>query len=517
MRIRELEIKNFGKFADKNIKAADGIHLFYGENESGKSTIHTFIRGMLFGIDRGRGRAAYNDTFSLCEPWENPGNYSGMLRFESGGKMFCIHRNFGRHSRRAELICEDDGEELSVDNGDMNMLLGGMTLSSYNNTISVGQLKIEPDRTLGAELRNFAMNYYAAGGGDMDLERALMYLKDQKKQIEKEIREELEKKQTQRERTEQEASYVWRDIHKLEDEIGNLEDEIESRREKEEKEKESEGKGVIDEIRPAKWRVHPVEILLFIMLSLFPLFVVPRPWNYLVCIIISLCCVIYVWNRLKVGKQQEKTEPERILEEIMPEEEKASLEKLIWERDRVSEEIRDKRTIYGNLREQMEELEELGSAFETHEKRKAAIELAICRINELSDELQDQLGHVLDERVSEIVRSITAGRYSRLVVEDQMKISLISGGRKIGIDQVSRGTIEQIHFALRMAAAEILYEEELPVFLDDTFIYYDDSRLANVLKWLWENKKQVFIFTCQRREEQMLQHMGIPYIKEEVG
>lgn len=56
MRIRELEIKNFGKFADKNIKAADGIYLFYGENESGKSTIHTFIRGMLFGIDRGRGR-----------------------------------------------------------------------------------------------------------------------------------------------------------------------------------------------------------------------------------------------------------------------------------------------------------------------------------------------------------------------------------------------------------------------------------------------------------------------------
>ena len=43
MRIRELEIKNFGKFADKNIKAADGIHLFYGENESGKSTVSMIL------------------------------------------------------------------------------------------------------------------------------------------------------------------------------------------------------------------------------------------------------------------------------------------------------------------------------------------------------------------------------------------------------------------------------------------------------------------------------------------
>lgn len=514
MRIRELEIKSFGKFKDKNIKVADGIHLFYGENESGKSTIHSFIRGMLFGIDRGRGRAAYNDTFSLYEPWENPGNYSGMLRFESGGKRFCIRRDFGRHSRRTELICEDDGEELSVENGDMAMLLGGMTPASYNNTISVGQLKIEPDRTLGAELRNFAMNYYAAGDGDIDLERALAQLKERKKQIEKEIKTELEEKQRQRERTEQEASYVWRDIHKLEDEMENLEAEIKSRREKEEKKDES--KGVIDEIRPEKWRVHPVEILLFIMVSLFPMFVAPRPWNYLVCIIISLCCVIYVWNRLKVGKKQEKTEPERLLEEIMPEEEKASLEKLIWERNRISEEVRDKKTVYGNLKEQIEELEELGGAFEAQEKRRAAIELAICRINELSDELQDQMGRVLNERVSEIIRSITAGRYSRLVVEDQMQVSLISGGRKISMDRVSRGTIEQIQFALRMAAAEILYEEELPVFLDDTFIYYDDNRLANTLEWLWKNKKQVLIFTCQKREEQVLKRLGIPYIKEEV-
>ena len=79
--------------------------------------------------------------------------------------------------------------------------------------------------------------------------------------------------------------------------------------------------------------------------------------------------------------------------------------------------------------------------------------------------------------------------------------------QKISIEQVSRGTIEQIYFALRMAASEILYEEEYPVVLDDTFVFYDDVRLENTLRWLEKNKKQVLIFTCQKREERMLSEM----------
>ena len=44
MEIRELYLRNFGKFSGKKIVLKDGINLFYGENESGKTTIHTFIK-----------------------------------------------------------------------------------------------------------------------------------------------------------------------------------------------------------------------------------------------------------------------------------------------------------------------------------------------------------------------------------------------------------------------------------------------------------------------------------------
>ena len=72
MEIRELELNNFGRFTEKRVNLQGGIQLLYGENEAGKSTVHTFIRGMLFGMERGRGRASVNDTFSRYEPWENP-------------------------------------------------------------------------------------------------------------------------------------------------------------------------------------------------------------------------------------------------------------------------------------------------------------------------------------------------------------------------------------------------------------------------------------------------------------
>ena len=69
MRLLELHIDGFGKFHDRTISFNDGINIIYGKNEAGKSTLHTFIRGMLFGIERGRGRAAR----MICIQSTNPG------------------------------------------------------------------------------------------------------------------------------------------------------------------------------------------------------------------------------------------------------------------------------------------------------------------------------------------------------------------------------------------------------------------------------------------------------------
>lgn len=516
MKLLELRIRNFGKLTDKNIELSDGINLIYGENESGKSTVHTFVKGMLFGLERARGRAAANDTYSLYEPWENPNYYSGTIRFESGGKRFVLDRNFDKYSKKAELFCENDGEVLSVDGGDLEMILGQLSEVVYSDTVSVGQLHAEPGQGLAAEIRNYATNYYASGGGELNLDEALGKLKERRREIERQIKEDFQKKQEKRERIEQEASFVWREIHRLQTERDNLQERIAYRREHKPPREEPENNRVIDELRPGKWRVHPLEILVFVAAVVLVSILIPRPWNYLVAIVLALLCLIYTWNRLKISKKQEKSEPEKILEEIMPEEEKIPLEKLYWELERQEEELGEKQVQYNNLREQLEEMDEMGEEFWEQERQREAVDLAADKINELSVELQKHMKQKMNDLLSEIICRLTGGRYTRLVIDEGLKMSLVKGQRRIPIERLSRGTAEQVYLALRMASAEVFQEEELPVLLDDTFAYYDDARLKNALEWMSENKGQVLLFTCQNREEQALKELGIKYRKVEI-
>ena len=83
MKILDLHIDGFGKFHNRDISFSDGLNIVYGKNEAGKSTLHTFIRGMLFGIERQRGRASRNDTYTKYEPWTDSGTYEGRERRRS--------------------------------------------------------------------------------------------------------------------------------------------------------------------------------------------------------------------------------------------------------------------------------------------------------------------------------------------------------------------------------------------------------------------------------------------------
>ena len=334
--------------------------------------------------------------------------------------------------------------------------------------------------------------------------------------IEREIKEEFRKNQLKREKIEQEASFIWRDVHRLQGEQDNLKEQIAYRKEHQKETKEIENNRVIDELRPKKWRIHPVEILVFIIGIVLVCFVINKPWNYLVAIVLTLLCLIYTWNRMKVSKKQEKTESEKLLEEITPEEEKIPLEKLIWEAERGEEELREKETQYNNLREQLEEMHEMGEEFWELERQREAVDLAINKLNELAADFQMRLKGRMNELASEIITELTDGKYTHLVLEDKLRMSLVSGERKIPIEQLSRGTMEQLYLALRMAAAKVLKEEKYPLVLDDTFAYYDDKRLENTLRWLVKSDRQVLIFTCQKREEEILKKFEIPYTKCEL-
>ena len=147
------------------------------------------------------------------------------------------------------------------------------------------------------------------------------------------------------------------------------------------------------------------------------------------------------------------------------------------------------------------------------EERLCSIALAEDTIAKLSSKIHESFSPVLNDKVSEIIAAITDGIYDRLCIDENLTVTLRSGGRTIPLDSLSRGTIEQIYLALRLSAVDILYPGlSLPILLDDTFAYYDDARLHNTLKWLAEHYPgQVLLFTCHKREAAFLSRMNMPY------
>lgn len=187
MKLLDLYINGFGKFHNREISFEEGLNIVYGKNEAGKSTIHTFIRGMLFGIEVKRGRAAKNDTYTKFEPWENSGVYEGRLRVSYLGHNYRIERRFQKNKKEIVVVDETIGKLVEPNRAFWDELLCGLSETTYNNTISIGQLKSATDEGMVSELKNYIANLNTSGNMALNITKAATFLKHQRKELESQM------------------------------------------------------------------------------------------------------------------------------------------------------------------------------------------------------------------------------------------------------------------------------------------------------------------------------------------
>ena len=495
MVITELYIRNFGKLSERHFYLRDGVQVISGENEYGKTTLHAFIRAMLFGLERGCGRAAAKDDFSRYEPWDDPGSYAGVMRFTCGGRSFRLERNFARQTKQVSLVCEDDGEELSVEHGDLQMLLGGMTAELFDNTVSVGQLKAAPGQELSDALANYAANYYETGGGEYDLGKALKSLDEKKRAVRRELRDEAEAGETERKKLLQKSRYLEEDIRHLDAQYKEIEKTLRELPGPERTDVYGKNRFIIGGIAAictgvllllwSLWSGHESGrdlSAVSVLTMLFPVLVAVAG--------VFLLAAGYAGKFRSHRNRSEADEQRR------------------WELERIRSELREKEIRRENIREQYEESEKSDRQLRLEEQCRA-LELAVEELQKAAQVTAGSMERSMSRRASEIFSAITDGKYRSLETDRQRGITVWDGERKIPAGRLSRGTVEQIYFCIRMAAAEILTEEPLPLILDDVFAFYDDKRLESVLKWLSGQGKQVIIFTCNSREEELLRGLTV--------
>ena len=81
---------------------------------------------------------------------------------------FLLSRNFDRYGKNETLVCLEDAEELSVKDGDLQMLMGDLSPQIYDDTMAMAQMRVKPGNdALRGELKNYASNYYATGDGEL--------------------------------------------------------------------------------------------------------------------------------------------------------------------------------------------------------------------------------------------------------------------------------------------------------------------------------------------------------------
>lgn len=482
MIINRLILKNFGKFQGKEIELKEGINILFGENESGKSTIHVFLQSMLFGMKRGRGKASKTDIYSRYMPWENGNWYEGSMVFTCGERTFRLERGFGKFAKAPILVCKTDGEMLSVEHGDLDMLLGGITENVYENTVSVGQAKSRTEEGLLKEIRDYLSEFQGTGDFRFHPEQAVEILKKRRKELEQKEREALAEKEKQ----ERESALK---IHLEEEEIENIQRKL--------KEKLS-GDASAREVRERG----KGKIILLAILPLVGAVLGVWVWKSPIMAIVLPLLLFGMYFGLSYLLSQKRKREQQAAKKAKTEERRRLLKESLQERQMKLE----------NLKEEAAERKHDYDTIEKIRKEIQAVSIAEAKIKEAAGNLQKLTGQKLQDEISEIFAQITGGKYKRVLLTENFEIYLDTGEKYLQLYQVSYGTAEQVYLALRLACGTILcQEEELPLILDETFAMYDEKRLIQALKYISQRKSQVILFSSNKREIQALEKAGIPF------
>lgn len=140
------------------------------------------------------------------------------------------------------------------------------------------------------------------------------------------------------------------------------------------------------------------------------------------------------------------------------------------------------------------------------EDRRWVLEQAKTEIEAASEEVHREFAPRLNQVASAAIARITGGRYQDVRADKSLALRVLvpETGQLRPVEDLSGGSLDQFYLALRLGMADLLTggREPVPFLLDDTFVQFDDQRLARVMDYLLElaQTNQALLFTCHRRE-----------------
>lgn len=175
----------------------------------------------------------------------------------------------------------------------------------------------------------------------------------------------------------------------------------------------------------------------------------------------------------------------------------------------------DNENIVNKLEELVEIDEKLENLYETKDnllQLNNMYEMAKEEIENAYQAMKENITPEFIEELKQILSDVTEGKYTECYIDSENNILVeTENGKYIPIELLSVGTIDLIYLALRISAAKEISKETMPIILDESFAYYDNDRMARILRYLETLDRQVIIFTCSSREKDILEKEGIKF------
>ncbi|AVK62846.1 hypothetical protein C5Z26_01360 [Lactobacillus sp. CBA3606] len=184
MQIKRIEIAGFGKFSQQTFDLASGLQVFYGANETGKSTLRAFILGLLFGFPSRR------HLLARYEP-KTTSQYGGSLDLMVQGQLYRLTRLGDQPAKLVQLSTmtpqplsllahwlnpydETSYKQLFTFNQAELTALKSLSATDLNQQLQqVGTLGSAPWRATAAALRTSADTLYKPRGRKPELNQRL--------------------------------------------------------------------------------------------------------------------------------------------------------------------------------------------------------------------------------------------------------------------------------------------------------------------------------------------------------
>lgn len=184
MIIKKINVKSFGKLKNKEIELKDGLNIIYGENESGKSTLQSFIKVMLYGVCNKKGKKTLSDRVKYTPLGES--SFSGELLIEENGEEILIDRSFGKTKKY------DDGNILNNITGEkINKYswqepgkdILNISSEGFKNTLFISQMGCTVESSKQDDVLNKIINILECGADEVSYKKIKNNLEENKKSL----------------------------------------------------------------------------------------------------------------------------------------------------------------------------------------------------------------------------------------------------------------------------------------------------------------------------------------------